>query len=115
MTPRVLRALLVLLVVLQSAIAVADVHQFHQQNPMHLILAMGGSADTEEVNSAASQGDNAASIDQCTHCCHCHGTMSALSGHAPLLPVFDKAFSLSEHFFLNKSWLSSPDIRPPIV
>jgi hypothetical protein len=104
-----------MMLVLQSVIAVADVHQFHQQKRLHESLTIDESTDTKAANSDVSQNDRSASVDQCTHCCHCHGSMSALSGHAPYLPDFDRVASFSDHSLFNKSWLTSPDLRPPIV
>ena len=116
MIHRILRAFLMLMVILQSVIAVADVHQFHQQSFSYQILELDQSDNNpESVSTSASKDGTSGSIHPCAHCCHCHGMMPALSGLAPFLPDFDKTLSLSKHSFLNKSWLSSPDFRPPII
>lgn len=122
--PRVFRLLLMLILVLQSLIAVADVHQLHQQTPMHQSLTAGESinhiaiAASESVDDAGNGDitqDPSKTYDvQCSHCCHCHGTMP-MAAHASHFPTLDSASPVPEHFATVSSWLSSPDFRPPIV
>ncbi len=123
MALRVFRLLLVLILVLQSLIAVADVHQLHQQKPIHRILIVDepvsniatfgnvGDADEGKVTPDGSS----ASVHQCSHCCHCHGTLPILATHAPCLPAPDKVLSVAEHSSATALWFSAPDFRPPIA
>lgn len=122
---RVFRLLLVLILVLQSLIAVADVHQLHQQTPMHQSLTAGesinhiaiaASRSVDGVGNGDVTQDPSKTYDvQCSHCCHCHGTMPILAGHASHIPTLDSASPVPEHFATISSWFSSPDFRPPIV
>ena len=123
MALRVFRLLLVLILVLQSLIAVADVHQLHQQKPVPRTLIVdepvsdiatfGNIGDVDEGEVA--QAGRSASAHQCSHCCHCHGTLPILAAHAPCLPALDKVLSVAEHSSATAMWFSSPDFRPPIV
>lgn len=124
MVPMGFRLLLVLMLMLQSIIAVADVHWLHQQGPGHQASGTEQQSSTAAASSSDFDGvvkkiellkDKPSFDHKCSHCCHCHGSMPFLAGHVLDIGSFSAnqdgpALSLT---FI--SWLSTPALRPPIV
>jgi hypothetical protein len=72
--------ILIVLVALQSTIAVADLHLSHQTGNEHLefnhidnVDIDFNNEDFEKYSDSKSLNDNVTSYD-CHHCCHCHGS-----------------------------------------
>lgn len=122
MAPKGFRLILVLILALQSVIAVADVHQLHQRGPTHQALDVGqpslavSSLDAgDEDVSAGLQKGTSSSNHACSHCCHCHGSMPYLTGHVPGFDNLSNALNSASFSISFVSWLSTPAFRPPIV
>lgn len=68
--------LLMILIVLQSVTAFADVHQLVQTETEHLEFAHEHSDYTVESHNLSSQSSDTLGENienDCQHCCHCHG------------------------------------------
>jgi len=109
--------MLVALIATQSVIAIADVHQSHQEGTQHLefqhehdsIRAMDYQLDQ---NTSTSSPDNY----DCHHCCHCHGmSFFIVTANASGLNIDTSANPRLVFHLFYRSNLISPDIRPPIV
>ena len=75
--------LLALLIALQSVIAMADTHRLYQAGTEHL--------EFDHSHQPADTRNNSLSLQDCNHCCHCHGQNSVVltgtaSHLAALLP-----------------------------
>lgn len=87
--------LLIILIALQSVMAVADVHLEHESNSDHAVsdhqTASELTLHTEDTQSKASQTEDSqketSSID-CNHCCHCHSPQFNFLGNLVTDPVF---------------------------
>ena len=111
--------LLLVLVALQSTIAVADLHQAHQSGQEHLSFdhseQVTGVLDTHLKPFTSDQVDSDVSYD-CHHCCHCHGVACHYLDNFQnnYLSSFDSS-NLFENLTLFTSRITSPNLRPPIV
>ncbi|MBL4659364.1 MAG: hypothetical protein JKY19_03340 [Alcanivoracaceae bacterium] len=111
--------ILIVLVALQSTIAVADLHQSHQTGKEHLefdhIDIDNNNEYSEKIPDITSSIDNFTPYD-CHHCCHCHGVachyldnqQKKQFTHIDASPHLRKNF-----YFCSRS--TSPSLRPPIV
>ncbi len=98
--------LLIVLIALQSVMAVADVHLEHDSNSDHTVSdhqtaseltlhtedTQTKASQTEDTQTKASQTedtqtDSANSID-CNHCCHCHSPQFNFLGNLVTDPIF---------------------------
>lgn len=94
MFKRTLTYLLLMLVVLQSGMALCDEHQLHQSGSVHVTFDESHQ-HLDELESAAPLFE-ALNLDplssekwDCQHCCHCHGHFSSailVSAEIILLP-----------------------------
>ena len=118
MLVRALTYILLILLLIQSSVAMGDAHQWHQSGTEHFTFD-----DTHDHNSNklsdfvdANTDDTSSQIRDCHHCCHCHGHLCP----AILLAIPD--------VHLNKCVLIPPDytentipqifdsfLRPPIA
>lgn len=111
MKKRILIGLMAVVIVLQSLVAIADAHQYHQSGSGHLAFAPVHSANETPVHV-----DSHDRSYDCHHCCHCHGHSHSLppahlAGYLPALPERWSA----EH---GSSYVSTPRTsryRPPIA
>ncbi|WP_080641856.1 hypothetical protein [Teredinibacter turnerae] len=81
MVKRALTYILLVLVVLQSAVAMGDTHQLHQSGSEHLVFDDDHLPDAERADNHVHEHDlNSDSSNNqkfdCHHCCHCHGHFS---------------------------------------
>ncbi|MCF6319007.1 MAG: hypothetical protein L3J83_06975 [Proteobacteria bacterium] len=116
--------ILMLLVVCQSTIAVADLHQSHQSGQDHIKLHhVDGLTDGDE--SISSQADIQIDIDiesnttvsyDCQHCGHCHSVSCYyLLKDDTVFIVYHDNDTIFENLNLFSTRIISPDLRPPIV
>lgn len=121
MNRRYLICFLAILIALQSVVAVADVHKFHQSGAQHLSFehehqgdAQASLADMDK--SPAESKDRAIYQPDCHHCCHCHG-----SSHIFLISRQDVSASLyqrgaiSDYRSRYHSHIGFPENPPPIA
>ncbi len=68
--------LLVILVAMQSVLAVADVHQIHQADAAHLEFAgddgLASVSDDGTASDSVEPNQPTNTALDCQHCCHCH-------------------------------------------
>lgn len=107
---------LIILIALQSTIAVADFHQTHQIPFEHLEIELQVEDTTDFEQLPEAKTDFSTVSYDSHHCCHCHGVA------CNFIISVDNAFGfLIESYKISKnkaSFLSqvvSPDLRPPIV
>jgi hypothetical protein len=121
MIRKCLSLLLVTLIALQSVIAIADLHHFHQDGTEHLDFQHSAhehpaSDDFQTTDSYHSDPVSGTPFD-CQHCCHCHGAvhffLNSVNTNALDIPQPGQAEPEPGSSFF--SFLISPDIRPPIV
>jgi len=108
--------LYILLIVLQSTMAVADLHQSHQTGQEHLSF---NHLDTDDIHQTDytdnSQADTITSYD-CHHCCHCHGVACHyLENNVNNVVAYYHSRYLIESTNLFYTRIITPDLRPPIV
>ena len=109
--------LLIMLIALQSAMAMADVHQLHQDGVQHIEFDHDhGQNDNPEKSSAkntTSQKPASTAFD-CHHCCHCHGSHLHWLSIDSSIPNF--ALSGQTTFDYEPSKVEAPPtslLRPP--
>lgn len=105
--------LLVVLIAMQSVVAIADAHQSHQEDKQHVDFNHEHDSSTD----IKTQYDETGAVQyDCHHCCHCHGqpifSVSAINN--PFPGKVSKNHILRHHFTYSSN-LISPDLRPPIV
>ena len=78
MLKRILTYLLMILIVFQSSLAMADAHQFYQSGYEHINFDQ----HNQDSNNLTIEKQNTELLDEslfssqesdCQHCCHCHG------------------------------------------
>jgi len=88
--------LLIVLIAMQSVMAVADVHLEHASNSNETVsdhhIASELTLHTEDTQTEASQTkagqtDSSSTID-CNHCCHCHSPQFNFLGNLVTDPIF---------------------------
>jgi len=83
--------LLIVLIAMQSVMAVADVHLEHVSNSDETVsdhhIASELTLHTEDTQTKDTQTDSASSID-CNHCCHCHSPQFNFLGNLITDPIF---------------------------
>ena len=91
MFKRALTYVVLILVVLQSGIAMGDAHQLHQSGVEHVAFDETHPPH-EELESDEHQIEDASSLQEwdCHHCCHCHGHF------CPFILVSAERFVLSK-------------------
>jgi len=104
------RSFLAIIILLQSFVAVADAHQFHQSGNQHETIA-------EHVHDQATDSaDQTNDSRDCHHCCHCHSKVSsalpAAFGCGFLVNKQPKMFAFSIQY---SSEVTPSLFRPPIV
>ena len=113
MTRQILCNLLTILIALQSVIAVADVHQFHQSDAEH--ISIGQEQDASAVLQNGLNGTDSGASADCQHCCHCHGVCHPFMSFAQAsLELFVPSIALPAYHFSSSSHQASPDNPPPI-
>lgn len=113
-----LNCLLAALIALQSVVAMADAHRFHQSGTEHLDfnhkheLAEAASFSDTELNAADPVPSD--TLD-CHHCCHCHGMAHFfLGGSQNSLFAITLGNEVPDYRFAYHSYIGSPDTPPPI-
>ncbi len=77
MIKRALTYFVLTLIVLQSAVAIGDVHQLYQSGTEHLVFDEshqhhdGNTLENQQDHDANSETSSSQKWD-CHHCCHCH-------------------------------------------
>jgi len=111
------RSFLAIIILLQSFVAVADAHQFHQSDNQHEITSEHVHAQaTLVVTDTVDQSSDCRDCRDCHHCCHCHSKVSSA-----LTTSFDGGFLVSKPakiatFSIQYSSEVSPSLfRPPIA
>lgn len=102
--------ILVMLIALQSVVAVADAHQAHQSAMEHLEFE-----HEHDVNADIEAPVSDLAQDDCHHCCHCHGVEHLYIVGSGADFSGKSLHRLIAHGPRYYSKYSSPDIRPPIV
>jgi len=114
--------ILLVLIALQSTMAVADLHQSHQAGQEHLEFDHIDIVDHDYDNEYFEKSpdispitDSATSYD-CHHCCHCHGVACHYLDNQQKnqFTYLDDTTHLTSNFQYN-SRSTSPALRPPIV
>ncbi|MBL4868533.1 MAG: hypothetical protein JKY67_19385 [Pseudomonadales bacterium] len=103
--------LLVVLISIQSVVAIADAHQSHQKGKPHVDF----NHDHDSSTIIKIQRDETGAVQyDCHHCCHGHSCFSvtAINNSFPGKASKDH---IPYHHFIYSSNQTSPDIRPPIV
>lgn len=79
MLKRLLTYFVLMLVVLQSALAMGDAHQMHQSGTEHLVFDDAHPHDDGHVADAQADHSKLSTAESwdCHHCCHCHGHLCA--------------------------------------
>lgn len=122
MLRKLMSHMLVALIVMQSVLAIADVHQEHQAGTEHLVFE----ADHQHEHAVyllmdetqlEDQTDSLGSDDpDCHHCCHCHGmSCPFLGANKSELELPRSPQQLSKNNLPYLSNLLLPALRPPIV
>ncbi|AXS83055.1 MULTISPECIES: hypothetical protein [Marinobacter] len=116
-----LTCLLALLIALQSAVAMADTHRFHQSGTEHLEFDhTHPPTDTPNNSQLAKQTANQPdlSLYDCRHCCHCHGQVQGavvLTGAASHLAVLLSGNGQADYQANLTSGIFPSLFRPPIA
>jgi|SRR5690554_1071370 len=119
MRKRALTYAVLILIVLQSGMAMGDAHQLHQSGAEHLAFDEthqhldGFESDRHPIEDAESDPSSSQTWD-CHHCCHCHGHFSP----AILVPTEPTLLSKSSSPVPDYSENTFPDtfetfLRPP--
>ncbi len=113
-----LSLILITLIGLQSVIVFADIHTLDPMSDIrltsyHMHLK---SMDTDNANTFVLDSSANDSIDG-THCCHCHGSLSASLNDNTINAVdsHSRSHPIAFYCFTFYSISISPDLRPPIV
>ena len=116
MNRHILTQILAMLIAVQSVIAVADVHKFHQSDNQHISIDHTSQAPDGQFESVdGSTGDDTVAIDDCQHCCHCHGVCHPYMSQAQsVLEAIVSSTMTSFYQFSSSSHQASPDNPPPI-
>lgn len=110
-----LTVLLALLVLLQAAVAVSDVHQYE------LAANAGGGAHAAEHHSdpcdslAPELAASDHNVADCEHCCHCHGSAVAALAYRITPITIQYTNTLETLAPEGPSRISERFLRPPIV
>jgi len=106
--------IILVLVALQSTVAVADLHEAHQSGQEH--LQFNHIDQNIDVDSQIGSNDVTNISYDCHHCCHCHGVACYYLDNQ-----IDNQFSIADvsiqftQFTLFNTRSITPDLRPPIV
>ncbi|MCG8314314.1 MAG: hypothetical protein MI976_13990 [Pseudomonadales bacterium] len=112
MIRKALNCMLVILIVLQSVVALADIHQYHQEADSHVSFDDHAHEDIRPSNHAKDITDPQS---DCHHCCHCHGGANPfLSKIQQDLNVDGHITTCPDYLFSKNTYLDSPDNPPPI-
>ena len=114
--------LLMVLVAMQSTMAVADLHQAYQTGQEHIsfnhtddITSHPNSDQPDTQTNFETESDLTASYD-CHHCCHCHGVACHyLLKDDTSFVLYQDNDAIFESFNLYNTRIISPDLRPPKV
>lgn len=112
--------ILLVLVALQSTIAVADLHQSHQSGQDHLKFDHVEHDDQVHDTTVTIQTDDSISDTvgeyDCHHCCHCHGVACHYLDNQQKnqFTYIDVSIHFTNNFYFN-SRSTSPALRPPII
>ena len=116
MIRQILSRLLAVLIALQSVIAVADVHQLHQSDNQHIGIYLEHQVPEAQFEFGDSAANNdVVALDDCQHCCHCHGVCHPFVSTAQIvLEAIASGSILSLYQSSSPSHQASPDNPPPI-
>jgi hypothetical protein len=114
---KLLASLMMLLLLVQTLFASADVHQLHQPVQGHLERSLAV-ATPECVQPVINLEQDIPSdqVKKCQHCCHCHGSGVAYVSGQSASQFFAETAPVIASLSLNPATgLSTPELRPPIV
>lgn len=105
--------ILLILIAVQSTIAVADLHKAHQLKQDHLQFSHDLA---NESNEESDQVSNFKVSYDCHHCCHCHGVSCHYidTKNANSFSILDKSMQLENTTRISSRSISL-DLRPPIA
>lgn len=102
--------LIVIMIALQSFVAMADSHQLHQSGTKHIVFEHQHDLDNVMPD------DSANSMFDCHHCCHCHGMSHPflVSGEDSVIAISlgNEVSDYQASYFLFRT---PPDNPPPIT
>jgi hypothetical protein len=110
--------LLMILIAVQSVLAVADIHQIHQSDQGHLEFSSDDKLPATKIDEAFSTSveltQTPANALDCQHCCHCHGShVNLLSNIYSQISFYHKNPYLAALRVAAPSSQSSSLYRPP--
>lgn len=108
---------LIVLIAMQSLVAVADIHQLHQSGTQHREFEhlQDTTAQSVLIDPLTQTSEADSNRFDCQHCCHCHGTAHLpLQSHHCLFTKRPAQLNDSEYRFAYMSRGVSPDNPPPI-
>ena len=112
-----LSLLLVISIVLQSFLAVADAEKPHQINTQHLQTEHVHEYDHESLNRSLSDSPNGEhNTNDCHHCGHCQGSHTQWISNKKITTTPTDFIVFNQYFYLNyldNNFIEEP-IRPPI-
>jgi len=113
-----LSLLLVISIVLQSFVAVADAEKPHQINNQHLQTEHVHDYDDnpDSLNKAISESDTEHNTNDCHHCGHCQGSHTQWIANKKIAPTAADFMVFNQYSYfshLDKSFIEEL-IRPPI-
>lgn len=109
-----LSLLLVVSIVLQSFVAVADAEKPHQINSQHLQTEHLHDVDNLEPLNDSSDAEH--NTNDCHHCGHCQGSHTQWIANKKIAAIPADFIVFNQYFYFNhldKSFIEEP-IRPPI-
>ena len=114
-----LTLLLAALIALQSVAAMADAHRFHQSGTEHLTFnheheLAADSAKKISMKAANVADPESSALQDCHHCCHCHGTAQFLDGSLDNWIITTLGKGHSNYHFIYNFLAAAPDNPPPI-
>lgn len=109
---------LVVLIAVQSVVAVADVHKAHQSGTEHLNFDHEHQKDSQtplpEIVQQPSDNNIVYQLD-CHHCCHCHGASHLfLIGYHSISATLSLSDDLLAFYMSYRSHIIFPENPPPI-
>jgi|GEM_PF-473218 len=111
-----LTTMLVILIALQSVVAIADVHQTHQTGTQHLEYDQDHRSHSASEKQTFEKDSNAVSEYDCHHCCHCHGMAHFfLPSQNNSLDTPSSEQRILDFRLKYPSAFVTPDLRPPIA
>ncbi|MCG8312675.1 MAG: hypothetical protein MI976_05615 [Pseudomonadales bacterium] len=109
--------ILVALLAMQSIVALADAHQYHQTGSEHIVFdkhyeISGSEPNLIQTNIVDYTQEN--TMD-CQHCCHCHGSTGIFISDSQTSFLYSSLTQIAPEYHSNyRSETASPETPPPI-